>query len=96
MWTPNFPRQNQSWSEPGYAAGLGWWILNYENKRVVSHNGSILGFASNMTRFIDDRITVILLCNLDRISRPDAIAKEIAGYYSQAIAALPIRPAISS
>ena len=96
MWTPNFPRQNQSWSEPGYAAGLGWWILNYENKRVVSHNGSILGFASNMTRFIDDRITVILLCNLDRISRPDAIAKEIAGYYSQAIAALPIRPAMGS
>ncbi|MBE9041836.1 beta-lactamase family protein [Oscillatoriales cyanobacterium LEGE 11467] len=95
MWTPNFPRRNNCWQEPGYAAGLGWWILNYQNRRVVSHNGSIVGFASNITRFIDDRITVILLCNLDKITRPDAIAKEIVGYYCQDIAGLPVRPALS-
>ncbi|WP_225895827.1 hypothetical protein [Dendronalium phyllosphericum] len=28
-----------------------------------------------------DKITVILFCNLDKISRPDAIAKQIAGYF---------------
>ncbi|MDY6936056.1 MAG: serine hydrolase domain-containing protein [Cyanobacteriota bacterium] len=92
MWTPNFSRQNQSWIEPGYTAGLGWWILNYKNRRVVSHNGSIVGFASNITQFIDDRIAVIFLCNLDKISRPDAIAKEIAGYFCPQIAALSLRP----
>ncbi len=59
---------------------------HYNNRLVVSHNGSILGFASNITRFIDDGVTVILFCNLDQISRPDMIAKEIAGYYCPAIA----------
>ncbi len=86
MWTPNFPLHEDSWQQQGYVAGFGWWIINYNNRRVVSHNGSILGFASNITRFIDDGVTVILFCNLDQISRPDMIAKEIAGYYCPAIA----------
>ena len=86
MWTPNFPLHEDSWQQQGYVAGFGWWIINYNNRRVVSHNGSILGFASNITRFIDDGVTVILFCNLDQISRPDVIAKEIAGYYCPAIA----------
>jgi hypothetical protein len=53
-------------------------VLNYQGRRVVGHNGSILGFASKITRFMDDNITAIVLCNLDNISRPDAIALEIA------------------
>jgi D-alanyl-D-alanine carboxypeptidase len=81
MWTPHPPKYGNDWEKLKYMAGLGWWIVNYGKSRVVNHNGSILGFASNITRFIDDKITVILLCNLDKISRPDALAKDIAGYY---------------
>ncbi|MDY7024113.1 MAG: serine hydrolase domain-containing protein [Cyanobacteriota bacterium] len=73
-------------------AGLGWLMPDYPDRRVVGHNGSIVGFASNITRFIDDQLTVILFCNLDRIIRPDAIAKEIANYYCPALASLPIQP----
>ena len=99
MWTPHFSVHKKNWQQQGYVgysiAGLGWFIPNYQHKRVIVHNGSIVGFASNITRFIDDGITVILFCNLDKIVRPDAIAKEIADYYSPAIASLPINPAIS-
>jgi D-alanyl-D-alanine carboxypeptidase len=92
MWTAHFPNHRLDWEKLRYVAGLGWWVLNYGDRRVVGHNGSILGFASNITRFIDDKITVILLCNLDKISRPDAIAKEIAGYYCPALSEIGLQP----
>ncbi|MEM8721559.1 MAG: hypothetical protein AAGE84_20070 [Cyanobacteria bacterium P01_G01_bin.39] len=65
------------------------------NKQIVVHNGSILGFASNITRFIRDRLTVILFCNTDTITRPDAITLEIAKYYCLELATLSIQPPIS-
>jgi D-alanyl-D-alanine carboxypeptidase len=92
MWTSHPPNLNNDWNKLKYVAGLGWWIINYGDRRVVAHNGSILGFASNITRFIDDKITVILFCNLDRVTRPDAIAKEIAGYYCPSLARFALQP----
>lgn len=98
MWTIHHPLHRENWQSERYAeyvvAGLGWFMPDYPNKRVVAHNGSIIGFASNITRFIDERLTVILFCNLDKIVRPDAIAKEIANYYCPALASLPIQPPI--
>jgi CubicO group peptidase (beta-lactamase class C family) len=94
MWTPHPSARSHEWENFNYAAGLGWFIPNYGDRRVVGHNGSILGFATNMTRFIDDKLTVILFCNLDKIARPDAIAKDIAGYYCPAIAELALQPPI--
>ena len=92
MWTPHPPASGNDLEKARYVAGLGWWVINYDNRRVVGHNGSILGFASNITRFIDDKITVILLCNLDIVARPDAIAKEIAGYYCPSLVKLALQP----
>ncbi|MDZ8051041.1 MAG: serine hydrolase domain-containing protein [Aulosira sp. ZfuVER01] len=96
MWTPHPANQGDDWEKLRYVAGLGWWILNYSDRRVVGHNGAILGFASNITRFIDDKITVIVLCNLEQISRPDAIAKEIAGYYCSELANIPLQPPLKT
>lgn len=92
MWTPHFSNQGDDWEKLRYVAGLGWWVFNYGDRRVVGHNGSILGFASNITRFLDHKITVILLCNLDKISRPDAIAKKIAEYYCLVLKKLVLQP----
>ena len=98
MWKTHPPLRKKNWQPERYAGylkmGLGWFVLDYPDKRVVAHNGSIVGFASNITRFIDDRLTIILFCNLDKIIRPDAISKKVAGYYSSDIASLPIQPAI--
>lgn len=96
MWTSHPPNQGDDWQKLKCVAGLGWWVLNYEDRRVVGHNGSILGFASNITRFIDDKITVIIFCNLDKISRPDAIAKEIAGYYCPSLQEIELQPPLKT
>lgn len=96
MWTPQPSVRGHEWEKHGYVAGLGWFVFNYGERRVVGHNGSILGFATNMTRFIDDKLTVILFCNLDKIARPDALAKEIAGYYCPALAKLALQPPIET
>jgi hypothetical protein len=45
-----------------------------------------------MTRFIDNKITVILLCNLENIDRPDAIAKAIAEHFIPDLAQEPLKP----
>ncbi|MDZ7952414.1 hypothetical protein [Nostoc sp. DedQUE09] len=38
---------------------------------------------------------MILLCNLDKISRPDAIAKKIAEYYFPALTELVLQPPLA-
>lgn len=78
MWSPYESKRGNE-REYGFTQGLGWQIPNY-SKCIVSHNGSIKGFAANMTRFIDDKLSIILLCNLENINRPDAIAKTIADF----------------
>lgn len=97
MWSPYESRRGKE-REYGFTQGLGWHISNY-SRRVVSHNGSIKGFAANMTRFIDDKLCVILLGNLENINRPDAlaqlnevIAKTIAEYFSPALAQESLQP----
>lgn len=96
MWTPQLSTLGQEWEKQRFAAGLGWFVLNYGERGVVGHNGSILGFATNITRFIDDKLTIILFCNLDTIIRPDALAKEIAGYYSPTLAKLALQPPVAT
>ncbi|MFQ4141559.1 serine hydrolase domain-containing protein [Chlorogloeopsis sp. ULAP02] len=96
MWTPHPPKLGDDWNKLKCVAGLGWWVINYSDRRVVAHNGSILGFASNITRFIDDKITVILFCNLDTVTRSDAIAAYIAGYYCPSLAGLALQPPLEN
>lgn len=79
--------------EYGFTQGLSWHLPSY-TRRVASHNGAIKGFSTNMTRFIDDKITVIFLCNLEAIARPDVFAKGIAEYFVPALAQEPLKPAI--
>lgn len=92
MWQPQLSTQGNEWEHLRYAVALGWFVFNYEGRRVVGHNGSILGFASNITRFMDDRITVIVLCNLDNITRPDAISLDIARYFCPQLASMTLQP----
>ena len=63
-----------------YNYGFGWWIERYHGRRFVTHGGGTPGFSSFITRFVDDRITVIVTTNhSDRIL--DHFALDIAGMY---------------
>lgn len=45
--------------------GLGWQISDFQGHRKVEHTGGINGFRTNISRYIDDQITIILLSNIE-------------------------------
>jgi D-alanyl-D-alanine carboxypeptidase len=46
--------------------GFGWQISKVNGHRRLSHGGGIPGFASELSRFVDDKLTVIVLSNSDQ------------------------------
>ena len=44
--------------------GYGWGIGKKFDRREISHGGGIYGFATDISRFPDDRVTVIVLSNV--------------------------------
>ena len=48
--------------DAGY--GFGWGIGKRFERRQISHGGGIYGFATQIARFPDDRVTVIVLSNV--------------------------------
>ena len=44
--------------------GYGWVVDSFTGKKGVYHNGSILGFTSNIYRVEADDVCIILLCNI--------------------------------
>lgn len=66
-----------------YNHGFAWFMDSFNNHRIVQHPGSTVGgYSAIIYRYIDDKMTVILLCNLgDGAFGVDAMAKRIAGFY---------------
>jgi CubicO group peptidase (beta-lactamase class C family) len=61
--------------------GLGWVVSEFEGHRQIHHGGLLPGFASNISRFVDDGLTVIVLTNSQfdwTANVPATLAKEIA------------------
>jgi CubicO group peptidase (beta-lactamase class C family) len=46
-------------------AGYGWAIDTQFGHKMISHNGGIDGFVSNIARYPDDKVTIIVLSNLE-------------------------------
>ena len=57
--------------------GYGWAIGTLLNRRIEHHNGEISGFVSNIARFPDQHVLVIVLSNRDEI-QADNITNTIA------------------
>ncbi|HRH43999.1 MAG TPA: serine hydrolase [Pyrinomonadaceae bacterium] len=47
--------------------GYGWGIGNWKNHKVLSHSGGIDGFSSHIMKFPQEKATVIVLLNNDRV-----------------------------
>jgi CubicO group peptidase (beta-lactamase class C family) len=75
MWTA--PATNDGTDAP-FNYGFGWFIENYHGHRLVQHSGGTPGFSSAMYRFVNDKLTIIILTNhADRIL--DQLAIDLAG-----------------
>jgi D-alanyl-D-alanine carboxypeptidase len=80
MWTP-FKFNNGRDS----IYGLGWRTDEVMGRKRIGHAGSLNGFKSFFGRFIDDKVTVIVLTNLDQVDAYQ-FSSEIAGFYIPALA----------
>jgi len=66
----------------------GWELQDWHGRREVGHNGSGFGFSTIMARFIDDRLTVIVLTNSDEASA-GRTAQSLSAIYFGANYSLP-------
>ena len=68
------------------------WEINYVNgHRVMEHGGAWQGFTTYIARYVDDRLTVVALTNLDSgHSNPKKITTGVATIYNPALK--PVEP----
>jgi len=84
MWTPAGLNNG---SKSSY--GFGWGINVHQGHRLISHTGShATGFKSILARFVDDKLTVIVLTN-QRAANQNAIANGVAAFYIPELKAKP-------
>jgi D-alanyl-D-alanine carboxypeptidase len=75
MWTP--VKLNNGTNHP---YGFGWELDPVGGHKRVHHGGSLPGFRAGLARFVDDKLTVVVLTNSDN-ANPAAIALNIAALY---------------
>lgn len=79
MWTPfKFNDGKDS------VYGLGWRMDEVNGRKQIHHGGSLNGFKSEFARFPDDKITIIVLTNLNEVV-PSEIAVGVAAFYIPAL-----------
>jgi len=65
--------------------GFAWFIGNKNGHHVVEHEGQWQGFETQISRYVDDRLTVVVLTNLGS-AQPDKIADRVAELYFEGTA----------
>jgi CubicO group peptidase (beta-lactamase class C family) len=60
--------------------GFGWFLNPYKGHRRMWHYGETMGFRTTIQRFVDDRLTIIILCNRAD-QNPSDLARKIADLY---------------
>lgn len=72
MWSPVKLNNGEE-----YGYGLGWTVSKYKGRKVVGHEG---GGAAWVAHFPDERLSIVVLCNLNG-ARADEIQYGIADLY---------------
>ena len=81
MWTPVRLKDGKT-----YPYGFGWFLNEANGHRLIEHDGAWQGFTMNISRYVDDRLTVIVMTNLDEDHcKPGRIAHGVAGVYVGAL-----------
>jgi CubicO group peptidase (beta-lactamase class C family) len=60
--------------------GFGWFVESQQGHRLVEHEGQWQGFETQISRYLDDELTVIVLTNLGSAD-PHRIADKVAAIY---------------
>jgi CubicO group peptidase (beta-lactamase class C family) len=77
MWTP-FVLNDGKPNPAGY--GFAWQMHDFNGHKLIEHTGAWQGFTCIISRYVDDKLTVAVLTNLDAgHSRPTNIERVVAG-----------------
>lgn len=83
MWTP-FVLNNGQPNASHY--GFGWASDHMNGHRVIQHSGAWQGFTCTINRYVDDKLTVVVLTNLDAgHASPVYMSHVIAGLVEPAL-----------
>jgi len=66
--------------------GFGWSVDSYLGHARIHHDGQFPGFRADYERFVDDKLTVIVLANADQPSL-DRLSVKLAGIYEPGLEA---------
>lgn len=75
MWQP--VKLNNGTTHP---YGFGWELDSVGGHKLVHHGGSLPGFRSELARFVDDKLTIVVLANGNNAD-PGAMAMQVAALY---------------
>jgi len=73
-----------------YPYGMGWSIDAINGRGLIEHSGSWQGFVTNISRYVDDKLTVIVLMNL-AAGEPGKICHTVAEIVEPSLVQLPIK-----
>lgn len=77
MWSPVNLNSGKT-----FPYGFGWGVSQVNGHRLIDHDGAWQGFTTQISRYVDDRLTFIVLTNLDSDhSNPRKIAQNVAAIY---------------
>lgn len=61
--------------------GLGFFIDDYEGKKILSHSGWATGFITEVTLIPEEKLGVVVTTNTDKFNFSDALEREIVDAY---------------
>jgi CubicO group peptidase (beta-lactamase class C family) len=80
MWTPATLNDGKP-----YPYGFGFRLSEIRGHKIIGHSGQTAGFGANISRYVDDDLTVIALTNLGEVGMGTLVANGIAKIYIPAI-----------
>ena len=75
MWSP--VRLNDGTT---FGYGFGWFIDSFQGHRRIYHSGGVPGFVCEFDRFVDDKLTIIVMANIDNRDLGD-VAINVGAFY---------------
>jgi len=77
LWTPFIKTSTEADSKSYY--GFGWITDEYKGHKLIGHGGSNTGFRTQYSRFVDDKLSIMVLTNTNG-ANPNMIVNKLADY----------------
>jgi CubicO group peptidase (beta-lactamase class C family) len=87
MWTPATLSDGKA-----YPYGFAFRLSEMRGHKIIGHSGQTAGFGANISRYVDDDLTVIALTNLGEIGMGTLLANGIAKIYIPEISLKALKP----